>query len=139
MDMYASEILGPATVIHPVESTDASVDLANNAEYRLTGGVISRDLNAAFGCRCTRQERDHPHQRSRHCRRARGPFCGAKNSGYGKLGGTAGIAAFTEQRWITSNTAATPAWPRATRLGDRALQHPGDPAIQRGIRRDDPA
>ncbi len=28
------------------------------------------------------------------------PFGGVKNSGYGKLGGTAGIESFTEQRWV---------------------------------------
>src|SRR5690349_25002768 len=35
MDIFGSEIFGPATVIHPVDSTDA-------------GGVISRDLNTAL-------------------------------------------------------------------------------------------
>jgi hypothetical protein len=29
------------------------------------------------------------------------PFCGVKNSGYGKFGGTAGIESFTYQRWVT--------------------------------------
>jgi acyl-CoA reductase-like NAD-dependent aldehyde dehydrogenase len=48
MDIYASEIFGPAVVIHPVGSTDAAIDLANDTEYGLTGGVISRDLNAAL-------------------------------------------------------------------------------------------
>ena len=48
MDIYGSEIFGPATVIHPVDSTGAAIDLANDTEYGLTGGVISRDLNAAL-------------------------------------------------------------------------------------------
>jgi acyl-CoA reductase-like NAD-dependent aldehyde dehydrogenase len=48
MDIFASEIFGPATVIHPVDSTEAAIDMANNTEYGLTGGVISRDLNAAL-------------------------------------------------------------------------------------------
>ena len=48
MDIFASEIFGPTIVIHPVDSTDAAIDLANDTEYGLTGGVISRDLSAAL-------------------------------------------------------------------------------------------
>ena len=48
MDIFGSEIFGPATVIHPVDSTDAVIELANDTEYGLTGGVISRDLNTAL-------------------------------------------------------------------------------------------
>jgi vanillin dehydrogenase len=48
MDIFASEIFGPATVIHPVASTENAIDLANDTEYGLTGGVISRDLSAAL-------------------------------------------------------------------------------------------
>jgi hypothetical protein len=32
MDIYASEIFGPATVIHPVESTGAAIELANGSQ-----------------------------------------------------------------------------------------------------------
>jgi acyl-CoA reductase-like NAD-dependent aldehyde dehydrogenase len=48
MDIFASEIFGPAVVIHPVDSTQAAIDLANDTEYGLTGGVITRDLGAAL-------------------------------------------------------------------------------------------
>jgi vanillin dehydrogenase len=48
MDIYAAEIFGPATVIHPVDSAQAAIDLANDTDYGLTGGVISRDLTAAL-------------------------------------------------------------------------------------------
>jgi vanillin dehydrogenase len=48
MDIFGSEIFGPAVVIHPVDSTEAAIELANDTEYGLTGGVISRDLNAAL-------------------------------------------------------------------------------------------
>jgi acyl-CoA reductase-like NAD-dependent aldehyde dehydrogenase len=32
------------------------------------------------------------------------PFGGVKSSGYGRFGGQAGIAEFTELRWITIET-----------------------------------
>ena len=48
MDIYASEIFGPAVVIHSVDSTDAAIHLANDTEYGLTGGVICRNLNTAL-------------------------------------------------------------------------------------------
>lgn len=32
------------------------------------------------------------------------PFGGVKSSGYGRFGGMAGIAEFTELRWITVDT-----------------------------------
>ena len=68
MNIYASEIFGPATVIHPVDSTDAAIDLANDTEYELTGGVISRDLTAALAVVSRVRVRNHPHQRSGHRR-----------------------------------------------------------------------
>jgi acyl-CoA reductase-like NAD-dependent aldehyde dehydrogenase len=49
MDIFASEIFGPATVIHPVDSTEAAIDMANDTDYGLTGGVISRDLPLLAG------------------------------------------------------------------------------------------
>ena len=48
MDIFASEIFGPATVIHPVDSAEAAIDLATDTEYGLTGGIITRDLNTVL-------------------------------------------------------------------------------------------
>jgi acyl-CoA reductase-like NAD-dependent aldehyde dehydrogenase len=39
------------------------------------------------------------------------PFGGVKNSGYGKFGGAAGIASFTEQRSVTIQHTGRPAYP----------------------------
>jgi vanillin dehydrogenase len=74
MDIFGSEIFGPATVIHPVDSTEAAIDVANDTEYGLTGGVISRDLNAAparTGTRLLLLREERPeHQEFRARRRA---------------------------------------------------------------------
>jgi acyl-CoA reductase-like NAD-dependent aldehyde dehydrogenase len=39
------------------------------------------------------------------------PCGGVKNYGYGKLGGTAGIESFTEQRWVTIQHSGRPHYP----------------------------
>jgi acyl-CoA reductase-like NAD-dependent aldehyde dehydrogenase len=113
MDIFGSEIFGPATVIHPVDSTEAAIDLANNTEYGLTGGVISRDVNVALDA-ASRVRSGIIHINDQGIAdEPMAPFGGVKNSGYGKFGGTAGIESFTEQRWV--NPAQRP--PRLPILG----------------------
>jgi acyl-CoA reductase-like NAD-dependent aldehyde dehydrogenase len=111
MDVYGSEIFGPATVIHPVESADAAVELANDSDYGLTGGVISRDLNAALDVVArVRTGIIHINEQGI-ADEPMAPFGGVKNSGYGKFGGTAGIESFTERRWITIQHTGRPTYP----------------------------
>ena len=111
LDIFASEIFGPATVIHPVDSTDAAIDLANDTEYGLTGGVISRDLNAALDVAArVRSGIIHINDQGI-ADEPMAPFGGVRNSGYGKFGGTAGIESFTEQRWVTIQHSGRPTYP----------------------------
>jgi acyl-CoA reductase-like NAD-dependent aldehyde dehydrogenase len=111
MDIYASEIFGPATVIHPVDSTQAAIDLANDTDYGLTGGVITQDLNAALDVAArVRSGIIHINDQGI-ADEPMAPFGGVQNSGYGKFGGTAGIASFTEQRWITIQHTGRPTYP----------------------------
>ena len=111
MDIYGSEIFGPAVVIHPVDSTDAAVDLANDTDYGLTGGVISRDLGAALDV-VSRVRSGIIHINDQGIAdEPMAPFGGVKNSGYGKFGGTAGIESFTEQRWVTIQRSGRPGYP----------------------------
>jgi acyl-CoA reductase-like NAD-dependent aldehyde dehydrogenase len=111
MDIFASEIFGPATVIHPVDSTDAAVDLANDTEYGLTGGVISRDLTAGLDV-VARVRSGIIHINDQGIGdEPMAPFGGVKSSGYGKFGGTAGIESFTETRWVTVQHTGRPAYP----------------------------
>jgi vanillin dehydrogenase len=111
MDIFASEIFGPAVVVHPVDSTDAAIDLANDTEYGLTGGVISRDLNAALDV-ASRVRSGIVHINDQGIGdEPMAPFGGVKNSGYGKFGGTAGIESFTEQRWVTVQHRGRPTYP----------------------------
>jgi acyl-CoA reductase-like NAD-dependent aldehyde dehydrogenase len=111
MDIYAAEIFGPATVIHPVGSTQAAIDLANDTDYGLTGGVISRDLTAALDVAArVRSGIIHINDQGI-ADEPMAPFGGVQNTGYGRFGGTAGIASFTEQRWVTIQHSGRPGYP----------------------------
>jgi len=111
MDIYASEIFGPAVVIHAVDSTDAAIDLANDTEYGLTGGVITRDLNTALDV-VSRVRSGVIHINDQGIAdEPMAPFGGVKSSGYCKFGGTAGIQSFTEQRWVTIQHSGRPSYP----------------------------
>jgi vanillin dehydrogenase len=111
MDIFASEIFGPAVVIHPVDSTEAAIELANDTEYGLTGGVISRDLTAALDV-VSRVRSGIIHINDQGIAdEPMAPFGGVQNSGYGKFGGTAGIESFTEQRWVTIQHSGRPIYP----------------------------
>jgi vanillin dehydrogenase len=111
MDIYAAEIFGTGTVIHPVDSTQAAIDLANDTDYGLTGGVISRDLTAALDVAArVRSGIIHINDQGI-ADEPMAPFGGVQNTGYGRFGGTAGIASFTEQRWVTIQHSGRPTYP----------------------------
>jgi acyl-CoA reductase-like NAD-dependent aldehyde dehydrogenase len=111
MDIFGSEIFGPATVIHPVDSAEAALDLANDTEYGLTGGVISRDLSAALDV-VARVRSGIIHVNDQGIGdEPMAPFGGVKNTGYGRFGGMAGIESFTEQRWVTIQHSGRPSYP----------------------------
>jgi acyl-CoA reductase-like NAD-dependent aldehyde dehydrogenase len=111
MDIYGSEIFGPAVVVHPVASTDAAIELANDTEYGLTGGVISQDLTSALDV-ASRVRSGVIHINDQGIAdEPMAPFGGVKRSGYGKFGGTAGIESFTEQRWVTIQHSGRPTYP----------------------------
>jgi acyl-CoA reductase-like NAD-dependent aldehyde dehydrogenase len=101
MDIWYGEIFGPATVIHIVGSPDEAVELANDTDYGLTGGVISENLTEALDvARRMRTGIIHVNDQGI-ADEPMAPFGGVQNSGYGKFGGDAGIASFTELRWVT--------------------------------------
>lgn len=110
------EIFGPATVIHTVDSTDAAIDLANDTEYGLTGGVNCQDLNKALDV-VARVRSGIIHINDQGIGdEPMAPVGDVKNSGYGKFGGTAGIASFTEQRWVTIQHRGRPNYPFQKRM-----------------------
>jgi acyl-CoA reductase-like NAD-dependent aldehyde dehydrogenase len=101
MRLYGEESFGPVKPIVRVKDEDEAVRVANDTEYGLSAAVFSRDIRRAMAI-ADRIESgichingptvsDEPQM----------PFGGVKSSGYGRFGGKAAIAEFTDLRWIT--------------------------------------
>ena len=101
MDIYAAESFGPVTTVIRAKDTEDAVRIANDTEYGLTAAVHGRNTRRAFDiARQLKTGIAHVNGPTV-ADEAQMPFGGMKASGYGRFGGTAGIDAFTELRWIT--------------------------------------
>lgn len=101
MRIYAEESFGPVVTVVRVGSVDEEVRVANDTEYGLSAAVFGRDVNRALAvARRIESGICHVNGPTVHDE-AQMPFGGVKASGYGRFGGKAGIAEFTDLRWIT--------------------------------------
>ena len=101
MRIYSEESFGPVVAIIRAGSVDEAVRIANESEFGLSSAVFSRDVMAALSV-AKRIESGICHINGPTVHdEAQMPFGGVKASGYGRFGGTWGIAEFTELRWIT--------------------------------------
>nr|WP_191602332.1 aldehyde dehydrogenase [Marinomonas algicola] len=101
MRIYREESFGPVKSIIRVKGDEQAINVANDSEYGLSAAVFSQDINRALACANSIKSgichingptvADEPHM----------PFGGVGNSGYGRFGGKAGMAEFTDTRWIT--------------------------------------
>ncbi len=104
MRIYHEETFGPVKCIVRVNGVEEALACANDNEYGLSAAVfgadIARALNVAHRiesgiCHVNGPTvHDEPQM----------PFGGVKGSGMGRFGGKAGIAEFTDLRWITIQT-----------------------------------
>jgi len=104
MRIYSEESFGPVVAIIRAKDEPDAIRLANDTEYGLSAAVFTRDL--ARGLTVARQITSgicHINGPTVHDE-AQMPFGGVNGSGYGRFGGKAGIAEFTELRWITIET-----------------------------------
>jgi len=104
MRIYGEESFGPVTCVVRVRDEDEAIAVANDTEYGLTSAVFTGD--AARGLRVAERIEAgmcHINGPTVHDE-AQMPFGGVKASGYGRFGGRAGIAEFTDLRWITVDT-----------------------------------
>lgn len=101
MRLYSEESFGPVLSVVRVGSVEEAIRVANDTEYGLSAAVFGRDINRAMSvARRIESGICHVNGPTVHDE-AQMPFGGVKASGYGRFGGKAGIAEFTELRWIT--------------------------------------
>jgi acyl-CoA reductase-like NAD-dependent aldehyde dehydrogenase/ABC-type branched-subunit amino acid transport system ATPase component len=104
MRIYHEETFGPVKCVVRVNGVDEAIQCANDNEYGLSSAVFGRDTARAI---TVAQRIDsgicHVNGPTVHDE-AQMPFGGVKGSGMGRFGGKAGIAEFTELRWITVQT-----------------------------------
>lgn len=108
MRVYQEESFGPVKPVVRVKSDEEALQVANDTEYGLSAGLFTRDLQKALALAARIQSgichingptvSDEPQM----------PFGGMKASGYGRFGGQAAIAEFTDLRWVTVEDPAQP-------------------------------
>ncbi|WP_316684094.1 aldehyde dehydrogenase [Ralstonia holmesii] len=104
MLIYSEESFGPVKGIVRVSGDDAAVACANDNAYGLSSAVFSRDVARAMNvARRIESGICHINGPTVHDE-AQMPFGGVKASGFGRFGGRAGVAEFTELRWMTVQT-----------------------------------
>ncbi len=111
MRVYREESFGPIVTVIAVDGPEEALAVANDNEYGLTSAIFTRDVTLALDlakrldvgmCHINGATLDDEAQM---------PFGGVKNSGYGKSGGRAGLAEFTETQWITIEGITKPHYP----------------------------
>ena len=104
MELYQEEAFGPVITILRADNDDEAVRLANDSKYGLCAAVFSKNVGRAIAI-AKRIESGICHINSSTVHdEAQMPFGGVKSSGYGRFGGKAGVAEFTDLRWITIQT-----------------------------------
>jgi acyl-CoA reductase-like NAD-dependent aldehyde dehydrogenase len=104
MAIYAEESFGPVVCIIRVDNEEEAITVANDGEYGLSSSVFSQDIARALNV-AKRIEAGICHVNGPTVHdEAQMPFGGVKASGYGRFGGKAGIAEFTDLRWISIET-----------------------------------
>jgi len=101
MRIYSEESFGPVKPVIRVKGEDEAVRIANDTDYGLSSAVFSKDIRRAMAV-AARIESGICHINGPTVAdEAQMPFGGVKGSGYGRFGGKAAIAEFTDLRWIT--------------------------------------
>jgi acyl-CoA reductase-like NAD-dependent aldehyde dehydrogenase len=104
MKLYREESFGPVVALIRAKDEYDAIRHANDSEYGLAASVFTRDV--ARGLTVARRIKSgicHVNGPTVHDE-AQMPFGGVGASGYGRFGGKAGIAEFTDLRWITVET-----------------------------------
>jgi len=101
MRLYGEESFGPVAAVMRFNDIQEAISLANDTEYGLSAAVFGKDVVRALAvAKGIESGICHVNGPTVHDE-AQMPFGGVKASGYGRFGGKAAIAEFTDLRWIT--------------------------------------
>jgi acyl-CoA reductase-like NAD-dependent aldehyde dehydrogenase len=101
MRIYQEESFGPVKPVIRVSGDEEAIRTANDTEYGLSSAVFSADVRRAMAV-AKRLHAGICHINGPTLNdEAQMPFGGIGASGYGRFGGKAAIAEFTDLRWIT--------------------------------------
>lgn len=101
MRIYSEESFGPVKSIIRVASDAEAIRVANDTEYGLSAAVYGSDIQRAMAVADQIDSGICHINGPTVADEAQMPFGGVKNSGYGRFGGKAAVAAFTSTRWVT--------------------------------------
>ncbi|KAH7472059.1 Vanillin dehydrogenase [Fusarium oxysporum f. sp. matthiolae] len=101
MDIYQTESFGPTVSLITIETEEEAIKIANDTEYGLSSAVFTSDLQR--GLRIAREiETGAVHINNMSIHDESGlPHGGAKASGYGRFGASAGLDEWTRTKNIT--------------------------------------
>jgi aldehyde dehydrogenase (NAD+) len=100
MRLFKEQTFGPVAPIVVVKDREEALAVANNSDYGLSAGIITRDFTRALDM-ALRLETGMVHIGDQTVNdEPQAPFGGVKGSGYGRFGGQAALDEFTELRWI---------------------------------------
>ncbi|MHB1342957.1 MAG: aldehyde dehydrogenase family protein [Thermoleophilia bacterium] len=99
--LCCEETFGPVVTIQSVADVAEAIREANNTPYGLSAGVVTRDFELGLSV-AEKIESGIVHiNDSSVGDEPQVPFGGMKDSGWGRMGGTAAMEEFTELRWVT--------------------------------------
>ncbi len=106
--MSKDETFGPVVSITVVENADEAVALANQTNYGLAAGIMTRNPDRGLAL-AERLEAGIVHINDQPVNdEPQVPFGGVKDSGWGRFGGRAAMDEFTELRWVTVQSGTRP-------------------------------
>jgi len=101
MKIFREETFGPVAAVTIVADMEEAITLANDSEYGLSAGIITRDEQRGLEV-ASRLQTGMAHINDSSVNdEVNVPFGGSKNSGMGRQNGKFSVEAFSELRWIT--------------------------------------